>query len=434
MIDEGKDIELRSEEVQEVMGSVPPWILRWGIVLLALIVLTLLTGSWFFKYPDAIAASMTLTGTMPPAGIVAKSSGPIKELYVQDKQQVKENEPLAVIENPASTADVMMLKTHLNQGLTDFRSGSSNIHFPLIQKELTLGNIQGSYSSFVRALNNYQKFIELNYYPQKITSIENRIRQYEKHYQGVERQHRISEQQYRIAEQQYSRDSLLEQKNVLSRQDLDNTRSQYLQSRLNLENSASGLENLQIQITQMQETQLDTEQQYLDNKSRLESELTTAAIQLSNDVNTWEMTYVLTSPVEGLITFTSYWSKNQNVTAGETVFTVVPDEKTELLGKALLPVARSGKVAAGQKVNIHFLNFPDEEFGMVRGSVQNISLIPVKDNYAVEISFPEGLKTTYGKELPFSQEMTANIEIITEDLRLLERFFLPLKKIFKEHL
>ena len=29
-----KNIELRSEEVQEVMGQVPAWIVRWGICLL----------------------------------------------------------------------------------------------------------------------------------------------------------------------------------------------------------------------------------------------------------------------------------------------------------------------------------------------------------------------------------------------------------------
>ena len=28
------DIELRSEEVQEVMGEIPSWIIRWGITLL----------------------------------------------------------------------------------------------------------------------------------------------------------------------------------------------------------------------------------------------------------------------------------------------------------------------------------------------------------------------------------------------------------------
>ena len=42
-----KEIELRSEEVQEVMGEIPPWILRWGITILFVIVMALLTGSWF---------------------------------------------------------------------------------------------------------------------------------------------------------------------------------------------------------------------------------------------------------------------------------------------------------------------------------------------------------------------------------------------------
>jgi HlyD family secretion protein len=40
--------------------------------------------------------------------------------------------------------------------------------------------------------------------------------------------------------------------------------------------------------------------------------------------------------------------------------------------------------------------------------------------------------TTYKKTLPFSQGMIANVEIITEDMRLIERFFMPIKRIFKE--
>jgi HlyD family secretion protein len=54
--------ELRSEEVQEVMGAIPVWILRWGITILFLVVLVLVIGSCFFKYPDVIVSEMTLTG------------------------------------------------------------------------------------------------------------------------------------------------------------------------------------------------------------------------------------------------------------------------------------------------------------------------------------------------------------------------------------
>ncbi|WP_300762028.1 hypothetical protein [uncultured Parabacteroides sp.] len=43
---EGKDIELSSEAVQEVMGYVPVWIVRWGITVLALVMLVLVMGSF----------------------------------------------------------------------------------------------------------------------------------------------------------------------------------------------------------------------------------------------------------------------------------------------------------------------------------------------------------------------------------------------------
>lgn len=53
-------IELRSEEVQELMGQVPHWILRWGIILIGFLMAGLLTGSYFFKYPDVLNASITI--------------------------------------------------------------------------------------------------------------------------------------------------------------------------------------------------------------------------------------------------------------------------------------------------------------------------------------------------------------------------------------
>ena len=51
---EYKEIELRSEEVQEVMSHVPVWILRWGITVLFCIVIILLIGSYLFKFPDVL--------------------------------------------------------------------------------------------------------------------------------------------------------------------------------------------------------------------------------------------------------------------------------------------------------------------------------------------------------------------------------------------
>ena len=107
---EGKEIELRSEEVQEVMGQIPAWIVRWGITILFIVVLALLVGSYFFRYPDVITTEMTLTSRHPVAEVVARSSGKINELYVFNGQEVKMGAPLAVVENPARTEDVFRLE------------------------------------------------------------------------------------------------------------------------------------------------------------------------------------------------------------------------------------------------------------------------------------------------------------------------------------
>jgi len=73
---------------------------------------------------------------------------------------------------------------------------------------------------------------------------------------------------------------------------------------------------------------------------------------------------------------------------------------------------------------------------MVRVQIKNISLVPivVTDNqkaYMLEVDFPDKLKTNYGKELTFSQEMSGSAEIITEDLRLLDKFLRPIKAVIK---
>ncbi|MFR8554136.1 MAG: hypothetical protein ACLVEU_12190 [Bacteroides cellulosilyticus] len=70
--------------------------------------------------------------------------------------------------------------------------------------------------------------------------------------------------------------------------------------------------------------------------------------------------------------------------------------------------------------------------------IKNISLVPSeiekKKIYIVEILLPKGLITSYNKELPYLLEMEGKAEIITDDLSLLERFLLPIKKVLKENL
>lgn len=427
-----RQIELRSEEFQEILGSVPSWILRRGITLIALIVLVILIGSSIFKYPDIITTTMTLTGSTPPATVVTRTSGKIQELNIIDKQNVKKGDYLAVIENSASTKDIQVLKQYIEQ-----LNQKIDTLVTLPSKDLKLGAIQSLYSSFYITLFDYHEFKRLEYYSQKIDFMKEKINQYQDYYKNMIGQKVIINDQFQINKNQYRRDSLLNKRGVISSEELETARNQYLQGYLSLENIHSTIQNTKIQITQMRESLLDTEYQYQEKKNQLETQLKTYISQLLAEIQTWELNYVLISPIKGKVTFTNYWIENQNVTSGEIAFTIIPDDNKEVIGKAQMPLSRSGKVKIGQKVNIRFSNFPDNEFGIIKGKVRSISMVPGKDvqgadYYTVEVELPEGLVTTYKKELPYLPEMQAQADIVTEEISLLERFFMPIRKIWVE--
>ena len=425
----GSDIELRSEEVQEVLGNVPGWILRRGITLLALIVVMLIVGSWLFKYPEIISSQLTLTTANPPANIIARTSGKISELFVDDLENVRAGSPLALIENPAALPDVLCVDTILQQISQSVDNGTI---CRIDKKDLQLGSLQSSFSGLMVQMDNYNNFIRLNYYPRKIASIRSVLGAREKLLANSKKQKGIVESQHELERKSYQREQVLKSKNFISDESLEQAESKFLQSEMSVNNMYASVEGLQIEILQLQESLVDMEQQYVEKKNNIDASLKSLINQLQSEITALKMNYVLVSPINGKVTFTEIWSVNQNVTAGKAVFTVVPETASELVGKAKLPIDRSGKVKEGQKVNIRFNNYPDNQFGMVKGVVKSISLIPTEEgNYMVEVSFPEGLKTTYNKELPLSQEITARADIITEDTRLLEQFFLPIKQILK---
>jgi len=108
----------------------------------------------------------------------------------------------------------------------------------------------------------------------------------------------------------------------------------------------------------------------------------------------------------------------------------MPNEKEGIIGRMNIPSANSGKVAIGNKVLIKLDNYQYQEFGIIEGKVKNVSIAPDKQgNYDVYIILPKGLKTSYSKDIIFDKELKGNADIVTQDLRLIERFFYQIRKL-----
>lgn len=423
-------IELRSEEVQEILGRPPHWMISSGISVIFIVILAIFIGSYFFKYPDVLNATIVVTTENLPAGVVARTSGRIDTLFVQEKQKVIKGDVLALITNTASFTDIFKLKSVISKfNISDLST------FNLIDDNLQLGEVQSSYLSFVKAIEDYNQFVQTDYYNKKIASTERQINSQRKILQKTIEQLRFSKAQLVSEKELFKMDSTLYAKRSLSWAEFENSKTKYIQAQNSYENTLLNIDNLKINILQSEQSVMDLKKQFSEQLKDLQIVLSSSIDMLQTQLINWEQSYLLVSPCDGIVTLTNYWQKNQNVASGDVLITIVPEEATKIIGKIYLPQQGAGKVKKGQTVNIKFANFPYMEYGIVQVKIKNISLVPlvVKDErvYLLEVEFPEKLKTTYGKELTFSQEMQGSAEIITDDLRLLDKFINPIKAIFK---
>lgn len=409
-----------SESVQEILGRPPKWIVRYGITIIFIVIIGLFIGSYYIKYPNVIQAPITITTEHLPAGVAARCDGKIDSIFFNEGEQITQGALLAVLENPARWQDVLWLHQHLEAIPQD--------------SILQLGHIQSAYITYLKAKNDYAYFLQTEYHRKKIAVIEKQIAIEKKILHHTEEQCQNQFKQLEIANTLFHIDSSLYTLGATAKLEYENSKSRYLQQQQAYETSKANISSQKISILQLEQTIFDLEQEFTEQENILNLNLKGSRDILLSEIETWEQTYLLKSPCEGKVTFTSYWQKNQNVTNGEIVATIVPEQQTNIIGKIALPQQGAGKVKIGQIVNIKLDNFPYMEYGMLKVVIRKISLVTLQNNegnrsYILEVSFPNHLETTYKKTLPFSQEMTGTAEIITEDLRLIDRFINPIRSI-----
>lgn len=429
-MEEYKNIELRSDEVREILSRPPKWIIRWGITIIFIVICIILTGSWFFQYPDIVAAQIVLTTENPPAPVLAKSSGKIQNLFVSDDDLVSKYQDLGVIENPGNFESIVQLLKDLKDFKTKFNPGEI---FNISNQSYILGEIQSSYANFYANIEDYNKSINLDYHKQKLDLYNKELKKYDIYLSNIKNQNSILQQELNLTKKQYIRDSVLYNQKLLSESDFDKSKSNLLSKSYNFEQNKVTISNVEIQIESLNQSILELELQQKKQISDQSILIRESYENLMAAIESWKHKYVLIAPTDGTVTLNQFWNENQTVKAGETVMTIIPKDEGLLMGKVQLTFQGAGKVKEGQKVNIQFLNYPYTEFGMVRGIVKSISLAPDNNYYTAEIKLPNGLKTFYGIDLEFKQEMQGVAEIITEDMRLLERIVKPLKFILNKN-
>jgi len=421
MEEKGDDI-IYSETVNEIMGRPPGRILRWGNALILIVFILLIFFSWLVKYPDNIPAPVEITTVNPPVTLVSKFTGRIKNLYVKDKDEVDSGKLIAVMETAASIDEVTELK-----GIIDTIKSPEKVLLESLPEFTELGEIQSYWGLFVKSLSDFNNYNSNDYYGNKIISLTDEIDGILVYIGRIKVKEKLFAENQALEIKKYKRDSLLFASGVYSESELEKSSQSLI--RLNIELQQVRLDHSAKSIELAEKRQLlqDYRIKKLEEREKYYSVLNESFMNLKAQIRIWENTYLLISPVSGIVTFTKFWSENQIVTEDEPVLSIVPFETGDFVGRINLKMNRSGKVKPGQSVNIKLSGYPYLEYGMVKGIVKSISLVPSDDSYVIEISLPSGLMTLYGKKLDFTQNMQGTAEIITDDLRLLQKILNPFR-------
>lgn len=420
------NIELRSEQVQEVLETPPGWLIRWGNAVILTAILMVLVMSYFIKYPEFVPAPIVVTSQNPPEKLEARTDSKIEKIFIGNHQNVKKGELLMVLQSTANYLDLLELLK-----IADSISQDLLPSFPINRaSKFKLGEIQADYNAFAKAFQDEKLFIRLRPYAPENTAADRNISAYQKRIVNLEHQKKLEQAKYELVQKSYERAQKLFGLKVISAIELEAEKIKFLQAQQNLENLDISISQTEEGISNLSRTKsgaiIDSEK----DKINYSSHTLQLYEQLRKALREWEQNYLIVSSTDGVVSFQQFWGESQFIKKGDAILSILPRNRKSLVGRMLVPAGNSGKISPGAKVLIKLDNYRYQEYGIVEGRVENIAFAPdAEGNYYVDVILPNGLKTSYHKNLSFNRELKGNAEIVTQDLRLIERIFYQIRKL-----
>ncbi len=420
-------LQLRSEAVQEIISHNPGFIIRHGITLFLIILVLMVIACWFIQYPDLVSANAKLTSLNAPKAVTTKTDGKLIKLNVKEGDTVKTNEVIGYMESIANEGEVIqasILLDSINMLLHNKKAEQITAYFNKVYSRL--GELQTSYQTFIQAFIVFRNYLSDGFYIHKKILLAADMQNLRKLNTNMLLQKELQVKDLSLTQRTFDMNDTLKKQKVISDLDFRNEESKLLMKQLSLpQMDAALLSNESLQNEKQKEI-LELENSIAQQQQIFEQAINT----FKSQVDEWKKKYLLTAPVSGTVSYTSFLQENQQLKPGEIICYINPGN-SNYYAEIAIPQANFGKIRTGQQVLLKFAAYPDAEFGSVVGKIDFISRIPTDSGYMAKVSLPNGLITNYKKQIQYRDGLTANGEIITENMRLMQRFYYNIYKQVK---
>lgn len=297
---------------------------------------------------------------------------------------------------------------------------------------LDVGELQPSYNNFLRLIKKYRSYSVDNNYNNQYTINQSRINNLTSSISNLKYQKEIAQEEMQVSKLNLERQKKMLEKGIVTKADYEVSQNQFLQYQRQVQQYDNQIFQIQQDIELVRSNLQTLKQTDRDIHQDYDIDIANSIKEMTKSFEDWANIYILRASREGKVQYLDNLYKNKYINVDTNLLSIIQETKSKDAFKATLkmPSINSGKVKKGQLVNIKLNNFPYEEFGTLQGKVETISEMMNGDYYFVEVSLPNGLKTNYNKEIN-AKNIIGTGEIITDDLRLTERFLYLITKNLK---
>ncbi|HTA62730.1 MAG TPA: HlyD family efflux transporter periplasmic adaptor subunit [Bacteroidia bacterium] len=419
-----EDLDIKSESIQDIIGTNPSFMVRWGNTFMFFICATLISLCWLIQYPDTIVSQITIKTNITPKPVAAKVEGRIAKLLTKDGDIVKRGQHLAYMESLADIKDILKLETELNKVDSFLLKNNWDTikHIDFI-KSNRFGEIQNAFETFFISFQTLNAYWQGSIATGKKQLVQKEISTLKNLNKNLNEQEKDIMKDLQLSEDEYKKNLHLYLDSVISLSELRSIESRYISKKIMYK-------QIQTSILNNSNSQYSSSKQLVDISDNIEQEKITLIKVfniLRNEIANWKHDYILSAPDAGKVSFAASVEEYQSATKGQELFYVMP-ENISYLGEIFLDQYNLGKVESKQTVIIKLKSYPFEEYGVVRGEVDNISEIDVNKQYLVRVKLPNGITTNLNKKLKFRFGMLGDAEIITKNTKVIDKIIYKLKK------
>lgn len=425
------DIDIRSEEVQEILGTPPGWLVRWGTTVAFIFFLVLLWAAYWIRYPDTVGGTITVNSTEPPRKLYAPRPDYIARVLVRNEENVDSGQVLLAFRTKDNSGvdDVMRLEDAMNR-VKQLDEASLLAFNP--PRNVLLGDMQELFDDFIEKQSNYRQHRGSRVASNNSNEREliTRIADLEKEIGQKNREKVRLQDHLEGLGEMFLKEQKLYQENRISYRKLQETQEDMRTVDRERQGVDSDIKSKRFEITMLKNQIRGERASTRQDNGRAWEEFLESYQKLEAAADEWRRLYLIISPMTGIVTFKKDEIADQQFVSKDAfLFSIVPTKMIATTGKMFVKVEGSGKVEPGQSVIVKFKSFPFYEYGAVIGKVKWKSRVPEDQKILVEIEFPDGLITTRGRPIEPSQEMAGEAQIITSDKRLIQKVFENFRRI-----